>query len=194
MVKNLLLVFLFMVCSGANSQQAIPTDIQVKTAVLALPEAERENAAVYGYRADGSLLLLREGSGNMICIADNPAKKGISVSCYPKSLEAFMARGRELNARGKSFEEKMKIRGEEIKSGKLRMPDAPTMLTVFFGKEENYDPATGELSQAKYRYVIYTPFATAMSTGLPDTPQPGGKPWLMDAGTHRAHIMIGPFE
>lgn len=184
----------FNLCAQNEVQSVIPPKVQLKTAIMALPEPERPGATVYGYQPDGSLMLLREGSGNMICIADNPAKKGISVSCYPKSLEPFMSRGRELNAQGKSFEEKMEIRGEEIKSGKLKMPDAPTMLTVFFGKEENYDPATGELSQAKYRYVIYTPFATAMSTGLPDTPQPGGKPWLMDAGTHRAHIMIGPFE
>ena len=183
-----------MAFSGVQAQQTIPTDIQIKTAVLALPEADRENATVYGYAEDGTLKVLREGSNSMICLADNPERKGISVSCYPKSLEPFMARGRELNAQGLSFEERVKIRGQEIEAGKIKMPEDPSMLAVCFGKEADYDPATGKLNNAKYRYVIYTPYATSLSTGLPDTPQAGGKPWLMDAGTHRAHIMIGPFN
>ena len=105
-----------------------------------------------------------------------------------------MTRGRELNAQGKSFEEKMKIRGDEVASGKLKMPDEPSMMYVFFGKEENYDPTSGALKDGKFRYVVYTPFATTESTGLPDKPHSPGMPWLMDPGTHRAHIMIGPFN
>jgi hypothetical protein len=42
------------------------------------------------------------------------------------------------------------------------------------------------------RYVIYIPFATSESTGLPLKPEIPGGPWLMDAGTHRAHIMLNP--
>jgi len=42
------------------------------------------------------------------------------------------------------------------------------------------------------RYVIYIPFATAESTGLPLAPSAPGMPWIMDPGTHRAHIMINP--
>ena len=46
----------------------------------------------------------------------------------------------------------------------------------------------------QYRYVIYTPFATTESTGLPSKPHAKGMPWLMDPGTYSAHIMVGPFN
>ena len=115
------------------------------------------------------------------------------VEINHKKLEPFMARGRELSKQGLDFEQRMKIRGEEVASGKLKMPDVPSMMYVYFGKEENYDPTTGELKDGKFRYVIYTPYATTESTGLPDKPHSPGMPWLMDPGTHRAHIMIGPF-
>jgi hypothetical protein len=81
-----------------------------------------------------------------------------------------------------------------VASGKLKMPDAPSMMYVYYGKQEDYNPATGMLDDGKFRYVVYIPFATTTSTGLPDKPHANGMPWLMDPGTHKAHIMIGPFE
>jgi len=36
------------------------------------------------------------------------------------------------------------------------------------------------------------PFATAESTGLPERPVEPHHPWIMNPGTHRAHIMISP--
>lgn len=175
-------------------QKIMPKEVQIRTATLPLPDRDKDGALVYGYDRDGELIILREGSNNMVCIADNPEREGISVSCYSKRLEPFMARGRELNAQGKSQEERNAIRGEEIATGKLPMPKEPSMLYVYFGKEEDYDEATGELDNGKFRYVIYTPFATTESTGLPDKPHAPGMPWLMDPGTHRAHIMVGPFN
>ena len=171
----------------------LSAEIQIKTATLPAPDEDKEGAKVYGYNENGDLVVLREGSNNLVCIADNPGKKGISVSCYSKKLDPFMVRGRELNKEGLNFEERMKKRGEEIANGTLSMPKVPSMMYVYFGKEENYDPSTGTLKDGKFRYVIYTPFATTESTGLPDKPHAPGMPWLMDPGTHRAHIMIGPF-
>ncbi len=173
--------------------QVLPVEIQIITATLPAPEADKDGAMVYGYDQDGKLIVLREGNNNLVCIADNPQKEDISVSCYSVKLEPFMARGRELSKKGLDFEQKRKIRGEEVKNGSLKMPDVPSMMYVYFGKQKNYDPKTGELKEGKFRYVIYTPFATTESTGLPDKPHAPGMPWLMDPGTHRAHIMVGPF-
>ena len=192
-MRYILLLLSLTVVNGIFGQDVLPADIQIKTATLPAPEEDKDGAMVYGYDRQGNLVVLREGSNNLVCIADNPAKEGISVSCYSKKLEPFMARGRELNEQGLNFEQKMKIRGEEIKTGSLSMPEEPSMMYVFFGKQENYDPETGNLKDGKFRYVIYTPFATTESTGLPDKPHAPGMPWLMDPGTHRAHIMIGPF-
>ncbi len=105
-----------------------------------------------------------------------------------------MARGRELSAEGMDFKEKREIRGKEIADGSLTIPREPSMMYVYFGKQENYNPETGDLKEGKFRYVIYIPFATTESTGLPDKPHAPGMPWLMDPGTHRAHIMVGPFN
>ncbi len=177
-----------------ENQIILPKEIQIKTAVLPAPEADKDGAMVYGYNVSGEFVVLREGSNNLVCIGDNPNKEGINVSCYSAKLEPFMARGRELTAEGKDFKEKREIRGAEVASGKIRMPKEPSMTYIYYGKDENYDKSTGELKDGQFRYVIYTPFATPESTGLPIKPHAKGMPWLMDPGTHRAHIMIGPFN
>ena len=174
--------------------EILPKEIQIKTATLPAPEEDKDGAMVYGYDASGELVVLREGTNNLVCIGDDISKEGISVSCYSKKLEPFMARGRELSAEGKDFNEKREIRGAEVASGKIPMPKEPSMTYIYYGKEENYDKSTGELKDGQFRYVIYTPFATPESTGLPIKPHAKGMPWLMDPGTHRAHIMIGPFN
>ncbi len=196
-MKNLLsllliLAFVPLACQEKQKLEILPADIQIKTATLPAPEADKEGAMVYGYNEDGELTVLREGNNNLVCLADDPSKEGVSVACYSKKLEPFMKRGRELAAEGKNGEEKEEIRGAEVESGELQMPKEPSMLYVYYGTDEAYDKTTGELGDAKYRYVIYTPFATTESTGLPDKPHAKGMPWLMDPGTFRAHIMVGP--
>lgn len=187
------LCILPMIAQGIKPE-ILPKEIQIKTATLPAPEEDKDGAMVYGYDASGELVVLREGTNNLVCIGDDVSKEGISVSCYSKKLEPFMARGRELSAEGKDFNEKREIRGAEVASGKIPMPKEPSMTYIYYGKEENYDRSTGELKDGQFRYVIYTPFATPESTGLPIKPHAKGMPWLMDPGTHRAHIMIGPFN
>ncbi len=177
-----------------ENQNILPKEIQIKTAVLPAPDSDKDGAMVYGYNATGEFVVLRDGSNNLVCIGDNPNKEGINVSCYSAKLEPFMSRGRELSAEGKDFKEKREIRGAEVASGKIPMPKEPSMTYIYYGKDENYNKSTGELKDGQYRYVIYTPFATPESTGLPIKPHAKGMPWLMDPGTHRAHIMIGPFN
>lgn len=191
---NLLKTLFFLVFPSLIFAQTkvLPAEIQIKTAVLAAPEDQRETATVYGYDASGKFITLREGRGNLICLADDPNQKGIKVSCYSKKLEPFIARGRELTSEGKSEMEKREIRKKEADAGELQMPDAPSMMYLLNGTEENYNKQTGELKDAKFRYVIYIPYATAESTGLPEKPFAPGMPWIMDPGTHRAHIMVTP--
>lgn len=190
----LILAFIPLSCQEMEKPEILPAEIQIKTATLPAPEAEKAGAMVYGYNESGAFVVLREGTNNLVCLADDPKKEGISVSCYSKKLEPFMKRGRELSAQGKDFKEKREIRGAEVAAGKIQMPKEPSMMYVYFGSDEAYNKTTGELSDGQYRYVIYTPFATTESTGLPDKPHEKGMPWLMDPGTFRAHIMIGPFK
>lgn len=164
----------------------------VATALMAAPEESRAGCKVIGYNMQGDFVTLKEGDNEFICLADNPNQEGFSAACYHKSLEPFMARGRELKAQGKSHTEIFDIREAEVKAGKLEMGSPGATLHVYFGAETNYNPETSEVAGAQYRYVVYLPFATAESTGLPEKPVASNHPWIMNPGTHRAHIMISP--
>ncbi|GAB2779276.1 hypothetical protein GCM10027275_23520 [Rhabdobacter roseus] len=192
MKTTLTCVALLLASLGAHAQKVVPPAIQIKTAVLAAPSDKRDGALVYGYGTDGKFTVLRKGTNDLVCLADNPAQKDINVSCYHHTLEPFMARGRQLKQEGKSAQEIIEIREKEAKAGTLAMPKAPASLFVFSGTDDNYDTATGELKDGYLRYVVYIPLATAESTGLPLKPEAPGMPWIMDPGTHRAHIMINP--
>jgi len=173
--------------------QNIPSkEIQIKTAVLAAPEAQRAWAKVYGYSPSGEFITLREGTNEVICIADEPGNSGFSVACYHISAEPFMARGRELKKEGKGFQEIFNTREAEAKAGILKLPDSGSLLNVMTAKLEDVNWTTGEVTNSYTRSVVYIPWATSESTGLPTGPAGPGLPWIMDPGTHRAHIMINP--
>ncbi len=175
-----------------TAQSYSSVEDQVSIAVKAAPQDLRSDATVLGYDEYGELSVIKEGSNYMVCLADDPNREGISVACYHKDLEPFMKRGRELKAEGKKSDEIFEIRENEAKAGSLQMPDHPSTLYVLSGKEAEYFSANDSLAGASLRYVVYIPFATAESTGLPLKPSTPGEPWIMDPGTHRAHIMITP--
>ncbi len=164
---------------------------QLGSAVLAAPEAMRQSARVLGYDADSKVVTLREGTNELVCLADNPANEGWSVACYHTSLEPYMARGRELNAEGVTNPgERNARRWEEMETGTLAKPDAMAVLYVLHGG--GFDPALGEVKNPFLRWVFYLPGATGETTGLPIVPSGPGAPWLMFPGTQGAHIMVTP--
>src|SRR5258708_16372202 len=191
-MKTKLILFLLGAMGSAFGQTIPSTEVQIKTALLACPEESKDKAMVYGYSPKGEFIVLRKGENEMVCLADDPNQPDLNVSCYHKSLDPFMARGRELKKEGKKRQEIFDIRENEVKSGKLIMPKQPATLFVFSADKENYNPATEEVKDAYLRYVTYMPYATAESTGLPIKPTLPGMPWIMDPGTHRAHVMIDP--
>lgn len=176
-----------------HAQNSIPSAaVQIQTAVLAAPADKREHASVYGYNEKAELILLRKGSNEMICLADDPKVPGLNVASYHKDLEPFMKRGRDLKMMGKTPKEIRDIRDQETKIGKLKMPKQPTSLYVYTAKAEDFNSETGAVKNGYLRYVVYIPYATAETTGLPLKPDAAGMPWIMDPGTPRAHIMISP--
>ncbi|MDX2029216.1 MAG: hypothetical protein SF339_01005 [Blastocatellia bacterium] len=195
MMKISLLISLFCLLlaapAAAQTVSAVPSaEEQIAATVLAAPEEMRAGAGVLGYDAQGKLGTLRKGQNELICLADKPGDERFSAACYHKDLEPFMARGRELDAQGvKGGDRNAQYRWKEVKEGKLAMPREPRMLYVLSGR--NYDAASGKVIDGSVRWVIYVPFATAESLGL-STKSKRGEPWLMDAGTAGAHIMITP--
>lgn len=191
-VVPFLLLFVLVHCGPTPSvAQVADAASQIAGAVQAAPTEHREAATVYGFRGDGTLVTLRQGSGELICLADNPTKEGWSVACYHKSLEPYMSMGRDLRAEGITDAAVItKRRFEAADSGTLAMPEKPALLYVMTG--EDYDSATDRITKPYVRYVIYSPYATPETTGLGTTPETAGQPWLMFPGTPGAHIMVSP--
>lgn len=177
--------------AAETKPQILPAEVQIAAAVAPLPEEFQKSATVLGYAADSKeLVTLRATSGPFICLADNPSDDRFHTACYHRALEPFMARGRALRAEGHK-DDVDKIRNSEIDEGKLEMPKHPAALYSLTGPATSLDASTGAVTGAKQLYVIYVPFATAESTGLPTKPK-GSHPWLMSAGTPKAHIMFTP--
>ncbi len=180
------LALLAPIALSAQSSTMPPREEQIAAAVLPLPEQARATARVIGYDAAGKFVTLREGKG-MVCLSQYPKEPQFHVSCYHESLEPFMARGRELRAGGTPETQVDTVRFAEVKSGKLKVPNGPATLYQIFGK--TYDPKTQAVGEARRLYVVYVPFATGASTGLPERPR-GSDPWIMFPGTPKAHIMF----
>lgn len=191
-MKKILVFACYVLCAPAICQTIPKAEIQIKTALLAAPQDLRENATVMGYDEKGEMIVLRKGSNELYCLADDPSQPGFNVSCYHKDLEPFMARGRALRKEGKNHQEIFDIREAEVKAGKLVMPKQPTTLFAYSTSDDKYNRENGDITDGYLRYVIYIPYATAETTGLPLKPDAPGMPWIMDPGTHRAHIMINP--
>lgn len=189
-MKNVMIGCLWLMALSTRAQEIPTTEDQIKVAIMAAPAEMRDGAMVYGYNTKGEFTVLRRGTNSLICLGDDPKQAGINVSAYHVDLEPFMARGRELKSAGKTFQEIFDTREADVKAGKLKMPTNPSTLYVFTA--DSYDAAAGTVKNGYLRYVIYIPYATAESTGLPLKPTFPGQPWIMDPGTHRAHIMISP--
>lgn len=190
MKKLLLLSFILFLSFGAQAQ--VSKENQIKSALLAAPIDARDGAHVYGFDKDGKFVTLRKGTNNFIVRSDDPNLDGFEVVCYPKDVEPFMARGRALKAEGKNRGEIFDIREKEMMNGTLQKPGYGSTLQIYRGANAKYNPATDKLEGGDFRYVIYTPLATAKTTGLPEKPNGAGHPWVMFPGLYRAHIMITP--
>ncbi|MBT8477950.1 MAG: hypothetical protein KJO06_03465 [Gemmatimonadetes bacterium] len=175
---------------GAVAQEIGGPDreTQVEQAVLAAPESMRSAAMVLGYgggdRPGDPLSVLREGTNDLICLADDPAAEGFHVACYHSSLDDFMVLGRRLKAQGVGRSEIMDARYAALQAGDFTMPDRAALYSI------SADNWPFELDQARRLTVVYVPGATTEELGLPARPD-GTAPWLMLPGTPWAHIMIG---
>jgi hypothetical protein len=170
----------------------LSADLQTKIALLAAPENVRGDAKVLGYNPKGEIVELKKGTSNFTCLAPDYKMPNYYASyCYPNSLEPLMARGRELIKEGKR-RQRNDIRAQEFAEGKFTMPTEPTTMYGYWGTLEQLNKETGEMADAKRRYVIYVSGKKASDLGLSNQPNNIGMPWLMDEGTYKAHIMITP--
>lgn len=181
-------VFMLSISSAVSGEVGSSAE-QIHAAVSAAPETLREGASVLGYDAEGSLVELRKGAGELVCLADNPSDERFHVACYHRSLEPFMARGRELRAEGAERAEVVKTRGEEIAEGTLDFPSGPSALYSLTGPPGSFDAEAQVVRDGTRVTSIYVAYATGEATGMSTSPVADGTPWLMAAGEPWAHIM-----
>jgi len=172
----------------ADETEMPSREAQIAGAVAAAPEDRRAEAKVIRVATDGTVEVLQDGSNELICLADRPGDERFQAVCYHRDLEPFMARGRVLRAAG--VEDTLAVRHQEADAGTLQMPKQPVALYNLNGGADVFDPDTGAVEGASWLWVVYTPYATTESTGLPTTEQAPGGPWIMRPGTASAHIMI----
>lgn len=186
-----ILSLLFLVVTSANAQSNnLSDDHQIKAAVSPAPDDLQQEAKVKGYNEEGALVTLREGSNELICLADDPGQSNFHVACYHKDLEPFMKRGRELKAKEMPQKQINKLRRQEIEAGEIELLRKPMALYSLTGPSDSFDYSTGQITNASPLYVVYIPFATEASTGLSTKPASKGAPWIMEPGTPWAHIMV----
>src|SRR5258708_26121263 len=104
-----------------------PAAVQIAAAVTPLPTELQSGAAVLGYVSGETLVTLRGGTNDMICLAPDPTAKQFHSACYHKAMEAFMARGRALRAMGVKGPQVDTARFAEVKSCQLKVPTNPPM-------------------------------------------------------------------
>src|SRR5690606_51036 len=78
-MKTTLTVIAFSMVSSCLAQERPGREIQIKTAVLAAPQDQRDGATVMAQSPEGGLVVLRKGTNSMICLADDPDKPGLNV-------------------------------------------------------------------------------------------------------------------
>lgn len=190
MRHSVLLVAFLVVAPPYGTAQEKSPQAQISEAVLPAPRGLQDDATVLGYggsaREGDPLTVLRQGTGSLVCLADDPREEGFHVACYHASLDPFMRLGRRLRAEGRSRSEVMDERHASLEAGTLTMPDLATLYSLT-GPEGEYE--SSEDPGLRRLLVLYVPGATGGQLGLPERPE-GEEPWLMLPGTAWAHIMI----
>ena len=172
-MRSLVIVAALLALPCAVAAQSV--EEQVAQAVLAAPEPLRAGATVIVRAADGAPSVIRQGTNELVCEPDGPAR-GFAVSCYHTSFQDVMDWMRRRIAEGaRSYTELFAGGG----------PDAHVSPGAM-----QYELVGPTLEEAELHISINLPHATGASTGLPTEERLDG-PWLMWAGTSAAHVMFG---
>lgn len=178
---SLLPILMLLVPAGASGQQDQhkTAEAQIEEALSALPASMREAATVKGYDPSGEGVVLREGEGEIVCLADDPTVRAWDVVCYPSSLEDFVARSRQLTKEGADTPARVETLAGEITSGAITMP---ALGVLYLRTGNSADTAVGAM-------IFHVPHATGAESGLPTIPTRGAA-WLAESGTVMAHIRV----
>lgn len=171
-------------------EPVLPPAEQIAAAVLPLPEALRSGAGVRGYTPSRSLVTLRETTNGIVCTADRPGDAVFDVRCYDRGFLAVIDRRRELARTLADTAAQEQRFAEEVRDGRLRLPDHPTAGYRMLGPIQAYNARSHEATAAIEKWQsIHFPYRTAAELGLP-IEREGTMPFVMASGTWWAHVMI----
>ena len=163
-----------------SGQRAAPSpERQIVEALSPLPETMREGVAVKGFSDAGDFVTLREGTGLITCLADDPAVRAFTVTCYHQDMENYVMRSLQLTKAGADTPERLKTLEAEIDSGQLSLQDRGVVY-----QRSGFDADINDAAM-----LVSLPSATADATGLPEQPS-SQHPWLREAGTRQAHMSV----
>jgi len=155
-------------------------------ATLPLPKDLRREATVVSYdKKSGERKVLREGSNALACLPRD-AETGFTRCSHKENLAELDLR-MQLTAEGRS--------DDEVDAAVLAAVKSGAIPSRTFGGLA-YRLYNGDEDKLKLLWVLRLPGVTSAETGMPtsaerENMQVGkGTPWLMRAGTPRAHLMI----
>jgi hypothetical protein len=161
---------------------------QIASAVLPLPEAMRAGATVVSLEK-GIQTVLRKGTNGMVC-TDYSTAQLFQANCFHETIFALLRRVDALSKdlKGKALDEAI---DKEIQAGKLTAPPVPSMGFQMRGPVAGYDPVKHTVSKdVNVWQMVIIPHATGASLMLPEQPPGNNMPWVMNAGSWIAHIMV----
>ncbi|MFZ1756469.1 MAG: hypothetical protein WBO46_08205 [Caldilineaceae bacterium] len=156
------------------------SDAQTHRALLPLPESLRASANIVGFDSDWNQVMLREGSSDMNCVAFAPFMAIQYAVCEHKSSEPFWVMGMQLRAGGMAQADIDQARIDAMVDGTLEIPVVGAARYFLLG---------GRPQNLSSLMAVHLPHATSESTGFSTEPD-NYRPWLMDAGTPNAHVMM----
>ena len=98
----------------------------LESATLPLPPELRASASIVSIDSTGNLTTVREGTGKMMCIADQPGDDVFDARCYHRDFIPYLYRSFALGAQGLSEEQIDAKIQQEIKAGTFHMKMTPS--------------------------------------------------------------------
>ena len=174
-MKRVVLVLIVLAASTSAFAQS-----EVDKALLAAPANLRDDATVIKWKADFTYQTLRKGTNQLVCYDRSgfPEQEPFSVQCTNLANLPREAQNLKYEAMGDRVKSQAALDALE-KNGTRAKPEYGSVWYAFAGPDQKH---------AEHDMTIAVPYATAQSSGFPDTPRLGGV-WLMDAGTSTAHLM-----
>ncbi|RLT42587.1 MAG: hypothetical protein DWI57_05445 [Chloroflexi bacterium] len=156
------------------------TDAQMQRALLPLPPYLRETANIVVFDADWNPVVVRDGGSDLSCVGGAPFMAAQYAVCQHSSTQPFWVMGMQLLSGGMKPAEVDQTRLDAMTEGTLETPVVGAARYFLIG---------GAAPNLLPLMNVQLPYATSESTGFSSLPDPY-RPWLMDAGTPNAHLML----